>query len=58
MTLLPNEGWEVPETEYWLRRISDGDAILSQTTKSSEAVAPKAATKKSSTVPAETGSVS
>jgi hypothetical protein len=27
---LPPEGAEVPETSYWLRRLADGDVVLSK----------------------------
>jgi hypothetical protein len=30
---LPPEGAEVPDTEYWRRRIADGDVVLAQPSK-------------------------
>ncbi|KVX06434.1 DUF2635 domain-containing protein [Alcaligenes nematophilus] len=35
--VLTGEGWEVPKTQYWMRRLSDGDV----TTKQDEAPAGK-----------------
>lgn len=30
---LPAEGREVPETQYWLRRLADGDAVRAKPAK-------------------------
>lgn len=30
---LPVEGAEVPDTQYWRRRIADGDVVLAQPSK-------------------------
>jgi hypothetical protein len=30
---LPAEGAEVPDTQYWRRRIADGDVVLAQPSK-------------------------
>jgi len=41
--VLPPEGREVPNTQYWIRRLSDGDVVLTSTLPPVLPTPPKAA---------------
>ena len=36
LDLLPDEGREVPESDYWNRRVRDGDVVIVDATKATK----------------------